>query len=69
MRALKMLLHLARMHKIPSRAFLRILKYISLPRNTMENSISTETKRICFNSSWESEREKQQLLLSMRPFD
>ena len=42
--ALKMLLHLARMHKIPSRAFLRILKYISLPRNIMENSISTGKK-------------------------
>ena len=43
MRALKKLLHLARMHKIPSRAFLRILKYISLPRNIMENFISTGT--------------------------
>ena len=44
MRALKVLLHLARMHKLPSRAFLKILKYISLPRNIMENSISTETE-------------------------
>ena len=68
MRALKMILHLTRMHKIPSRAFPRILKYISLPQNIMENSISTETKRISFDSSWESEREKQQLLLSTRPF-
>ena len=58
MHALKMLLHLACMGKIPSRAFLRILKYISLPRNIMENSISAGTKRICFDSSWQSEREK-----------
>ena len=68
MRALKMLLHLARMHKIPSRSFLRIPKYISLPRNIMGNFISTGNKRICFDSSWESVREKQQLLLSTRPF-
>ena len=30
----------------------------------MENSISEGNKRICFDSSWESLREKQQLLLS-----